>query len=173
MSQVANSAKLELLNGNPNKRNTDELKRRAEVEEKLRMNTDKIEAPSWLDKIGKDTFLFIREELMSVELISNPDIYAIAMYANWYSEHVSLTRQYRRMRLRYKQKYKLEKEKAEILGESIDMDPELYGNPLSRQLDTCSRNMRSFGSDLGLSPSARAKLAIKLAQEGDDDDDDI
>lgn len=31
--------------------------------------------------------------------------------------------------------------------------------------------MRSFGSDLGLSPSARAKLAIKMAQDEDDDDD--
>ena len=71
------------------------------------------------------------------------------MYCYWYSEHLTLQ----------EQAAKAQKD-----------DPEGIGNPLIKQLDTCSKNMRSFGSDLGLSPSARAKLAIKMAQSEDDDE---
>ena len=51
------------------------MKKRAEVEEKLKMNTDEIRAPSWLDKQGKEVFDFIKNELLSVELVMNPDVY--------------------------------------------------------------------------------------------------
>lgn len=71
------------------------------------------------------------------------------MYCYWYAEHMNLQAQ-----------------AALTQAEN----PEAIGNPLIKQLDTCSKNMRSFGSDLGLSPSARAKLAIKLSQDDGDDE---
>lgn len=146
MPQPAKSARLQIVNGNPNKKNTNELRRRAEQEEKMQMATDKIKAPTWLDKDGKIAFDFLAKELLSVEIITNGDIYPLAMYCYWYSQHL-----------------KLQKEGSKQFNEE--------GNPLIKQIDTCSKNMRSFGSDLGLSPSARAKLAIKLAQDENDDDD--
>ncbi|MDE3906800.1 hypothetical protein LZA81_09720 [Enterococcus lactis] len=85
MPQPAKSAKLQLLNGNPNKKNTDELRKRAAAEDKLKMATDKIKPPLWLDSLGKDTFEFIADELLSVDLISNPDVHTMALYSNWYS----------------------------------------------------------------------------------------
>lgn len=150
MPQPAKSAKLQLLNGNPNKKNTKELKKRAEAEEKLQMRTDKIKAPNWLDNTAVRAFKFLSEELLHIELITNGDVYPLAMYCYWYSEHM-----------------KLQAQASLVQAEN----PESIGNPLIKQLDTCSKNMRSFGSDLGLSPSARAKLAIKMAQDEDDDDD--
>lgn len=170
MARPAKSAKLQLLQGNPNKRNVDELKKRAEMEERLKMKSDEIIAPNWLDKVGKETFDFIKDELLSIELIENPDTFAIALYCSWYAEYVHLTKQYKKMKRDHKKAYKEQVKK----GIDITLSPELYGNPLSKQMDTCSRNMRSFGSDLGLSPSARAKLAIKLAEEeaSSDEDDD-
>lgn len=148
MPQPAKSAKLQLLNGNPNKKNTNELKKRAEVEDKLRMETDKIKPPNWLDDTAVRAFNFLSDELMKIDLITNGDVYPLAMYCYWYSEHMKLQEETRLVR----------KE-----------DPDSIGNPLIKQLDTCSKNMRSFGSDLGLSPSARAKLAIKMAQDEKDD----
>lgn len=173
MPQPAKSAKLQLLNGNPNKKNTDELRKRAAAEDKLKMATDKIKPPLWLDSLGKDTFEFIADELLSVDLISNPDVHTMALYSNWYSQYVSLEKQLRKLQREYKLNYALAKKEAEARGEPFNEPNELIGNPLSRQMDTASRNLRSFGADLGLSPAARAKLAIKMADDGGDDDDDF
>lgn len=149
MPQPAKSAKLQLLQKNPNKKNVSELKKHAEAEERLQMKSDNIRAPGWLNKNAKKAFDFLKEELLEIELITNGDVYPLAMYCYWYSEHLTLQ----------EQAAKAQKD-----------DPEGIGNPLIKQLDTCSKNMRSFGSDLGLSPSARAKLAIKMAQSEDDDE---
>lgn len=149
MPQPAKSAKLQLLQKNPNKKNINELKKRAEAEERLQMKSDNIRAPGWLNKNAKKAFDFLKEELLEIELITNGDVYPLAMYCYWYSEHLTLQ----------EQAAKAQKD-----------DPEGIGNSLIKQLDTCSKNMRSFGSDLGLSPSARAKLAIKMAQSEDDDE---
>ncbi len=149
MPQPAKSAKLQLLQKNPNKKNVNELKKRAEAEERLQMKSDNIRAPEWLNETAVRAFNFLKNELLEIELITNGDIYPLAMYCYWYAEHMNLQAQ------------------AALLQAE---DPELIGNPLIKQLDTCSKNLRSFGSDLGLSPSARAKLAIKLSQdEGDDE----
>ena len=173
MPQPAKSAKLQLLNGNPNKKNTEELRKRAAAEEEMKMATDKIKPPTWLDPLGKATFEFIAEELLTVELISNPDVHAMALYADWYSQYVALEKQLRKLQREYKLNYAIAKEEAEAEGKAFNDPNELIGNPLSRQMDTASRNLRSFGSDLGLSPAARAKLAIKMADDGGDDDDDF
>ena len=44
-------------------------------------------------------------------------------------------------------------------------------HPLAAKLDKVALRMRTLGNDIGLSPSARAKLAISLA-DGDEDDED-
>lgn len=48
MPQPAKSAKLQLLQKNPNKKNVKDLKKRAEAEERLQMKSDNIRAPEWL-----------------------------------------------------------------------------------------------------------------------------
>lgn len=170
MPQPAKSAKLQLLNGNPNKKNTKELKQRSEAEERLKMKSDAINAPPWLDKTGKQAFEFIKSELLSIELVQNPDIYSMALFADSYSQYVDLKRQLKKMRTLHKKEYKRQKLAFEKDGTEVSIEPELFGNPLSKQMDTCAKNIRLFGTDIGLSPASRAKLAIKLAQdEGDDD----
>lgn len=94
----------------------------------------------------------------------------MALYADWYSQYVALEKQLRKLQREYKLNYAIAKQEAEAEGKPFNDPNELIGNPLSRQMDTASRNLRSFGSDLGLSPSARAKLAIKMADEGGDDE---
>lgn len=53
MPRPAKSATLQLIQGNPNKKNTEELAARAEHEKKLKMRSDNIKPPTWLDKVGK------------------------------------------------------------------------------------------------------------------------
>lgn len=171
LAQRVTSARLQLLKRNPNKKSKEELKRRAESEDKLKMKNDEINAPPWLDALGKQTFEFIKSELLTVDLIENPDSIAMTLYCDWYSQYVQMNKQLKRMKAAHKKEYKRQKKEYEESGQPISIEPEIYGNPLNKQMDTCTKNLRSFGTDLGLSPSARARLAIKLTSDSDDDDD--
>ena len=86
MPQPAKSAKLQLLQKNPNKKNTKDLKKRADAEERLQMKSDNIRAPEWLNKSATKAFDFLKEELLEIDLITKGDIYPLAMYCYWYSE---------------------------------------------------------------------------------------
>ncbi|EUJ64842.1 phage terminase small subunit P27 family [Listeria fleischmannii] len=142
MPRPAKAAKLSLLDGNKGKKNTQTLKKRAEQEQKMKLETDKLLPPSWLDKIGKEAFLFVVEELTKIELIGNADLHAIALYSDFYSQY-----------LKYK---RLVKAKGNWVGDKP--------NPFISKMDNAAKQMRAFGSDIGLSPQARARLAIKLAE---------
>lgn len=143
MAQPAKSAKLQLLQGNPNKKNVDELKRRAEAENKLKMANNNITAPKWLDKEGKAAFNKIKKELIEIDLIANADVYHIALYADAYSKYVAMNQK---------------------IAEDGLQDEEGFPHPLLVRMEKQAAQMRAFGSDLGLSPSARAKLAIKIGR---------
>lgn len=149
MTTPAKSAKLQLLQGNPNKKNTNELKRRAEKEEKMKMSADHVVPPSWLSKTAKKEFERLSKLLLEVELINNADVGHLAMYCDAYSNYISFKRQ------------------VKSKGMWVDGKP----NPFILRMKDASSQMRSFASDLGLSPSARAKLAISLEDDDDDEDD--
>ncbi|WP_270996980.1 phage terminase small subunit P27 family [Listeria seeligeri] len=148
MPKPSKAAHLSLLEGNSGKKNVATLKKRAEQEEKMKMKTDKLRPPKWLTKEGKEAFLFIVEELNEIELLGNADIYTIALFADFYSQYV---------------KYK---SIVKSTGNWIRGKP----NPYISKMDNAAKQIRAFGSDLGLSPQSRVRLAIKLAeQEGDED----
>lgn len=149
MGTPAKSARLQLLQGNPAKKNTKKLKERAKQEEKMKMSADSVVPPSFLDKTGKKEFERLAELLLSVELINNADILHLAMYCDAYSRYLSYGRQ------------------VKSKGLWVDGKPNSF---ILRQ-NEASAQMRSYAADLGLSPSARAKLAINLDGDNDDDDD--
>ncbi|EAE1298293.1 phage terminase small subunit P27 family [Listeria monocytogenes] len=172
MPQPAKSAALQLIQGNPNKKNTDELKRRAEKEEQLKMETDKIKPPNFLNKDGKKAFKFLKEELLNIELISNGDVYHLAMYCDALAEYM----QYSKIIKADGYVETVEIIETEFSDEGEGIKSKEYKvthrkpHPLASKLDKSAMRVRSFGNDIGLTPASRAKLAIKMAQEDDDDD---
>ncbi|OTN91137.1 hypothetical protein [Enterococcus faecium] len=80
MPQPAKSAKLQLLQKNPNKKNVSELKKRADAEERLQMKSDNIRAPEWLNETATKAFDFLKEELLEIDLITNGDVYLSTGY---------------------------------------------------------------------------------------------
>ena len=149
MSTPAKSARLQLLQGNPNKKNTNELKRRAENEEKMKMSADHVIPPSWLSETAKNEFVRVSKLLLEVELINDADVAHLALYCDAYAQYISYKKQVRKH------------------GMWIDDKP----NPFIIRMRDAAAQVRSFSSDLGLSPSARAKLAISLEDDNDEDDD--
>ena len=150
MAMPAKSAKLTLLDGNKSRYTKAELEKRIENEEKMKMRAENIEPPSWLSATAKKEFKRLTELLLEVELINEADITHLAFYCDAYSQYISFERQIK--------KY----------GLWVDGKP----NPFIMRKRDAAAQMRSLASDLGLSPSARAKLAIKADgdEEGEKDD---
>ncbi|MBL3636820.1 MULTISPECIES: phage terminase small subunit P27 family [Bacillus] len=157
MPRPAKSATLQLIQGNPNKKNTEELAARAEHEKKMKMRSDNIKPPSWLDKVGKKEFKRVAALLTEVEIITEADISMLAAYCNAYSQYVSISKI-------------IEEDGIMVHTEGKDKDGnpiKLVGeeHPLLKRQKNYFDQMKSAANDFGLTPSARAKLAITRTQE--------
>ncbi|MGG0914707.1 phage terminase small subunit P27 family [Bacillus velezensis] len=157
MPRPAKSATLQLIQGNPNKKNTDELAARAEHEKKIKMRSDNIKAPPWLNKIAKKEFKRVAALLSEVEIITEADISMLAAYCNAYSQYISISEI-------------IEKDGIMVHTEGHDEDGnpiQLIGeeHPLLKRQKNYYDQMKSAANDFGLTPSARAKLAITRTQE--------
>ncbi|WP_339237161.1 phage terminase small subunit P27 family [Bacillus sp. FSL K6-1012] len=157
MPRPAKSATLQLIQGNPNKKNTEELAARAEHEKKMKMRSDNIKPPTWLDKVGKKEFKRVAALLTEVEIITEADISMLAAYCNAYSQYVSISKI-------------IEEDGIMVHTEGKDEDGnqiKLVGeeHPLLKRQKNYFDQMKSAANDFGLTPSARAKLAITRTQE--------
>ncbi|MCM3190421.1 phage terminase small subunit P27 family [Bacillus subtilis] len=157
MPRPAKSATLQLIQGNPNKKNTEELAARADHEKKMKMRSDNIKPPSWLDKVGKKEFKRVAALLTEVEIITEADISMLAAYCNAYSQYVSISKI-------------IEEDGIMVHTEGKDKDGnpiKLVGeeHPLLKRQKNYFDQMKSAANDFGLTPSARAKLAITRTQE--------
>ncbi|MEC2332499.1 phage terminase small subunit P27 family [Bacillus subtilis] len=157
MPRPAKSATLQLIQGNPNKKNTEELAARAEHEKKMKMRSDNIKPPTWLDKVGKKEFKRVAALLTEVEIITEADISMLAAYCNAYSQYVSISKI-------------IEEDGIMVHTEGKDEDGKLIKlvgeeHPLLKRQKNYFDQMKSAANDFGLTPSARAKLAITRTQE--------
>ncbi|TAH83097.1 phage terminase small subunit P27 family [Bacillus subtilis] len=157
MPRPAKSATLQLIQGNPNKKNTEELAARAEHEKKMKMRSDNIKPPTWLDKVGKKEFKRVAALLTEVEIITEADISMLAAYCNAYSQYVSISKI-------------IEEDGIMVHTEGKDEDGspiKLVGeeHPLLKRQKNYFDQMKSAANDFGLTPSARAKIAITRTQE--------
>lgn len=148
MGRKAKSAKLQLLDGNPNRLTKEELDRRIAAEEKLKGKCDKLFAPEWLDTEGEKCFNFVVEQLKELDIICNLDLFSVAIYSDTYSNIINLKKIINRD------------------GLVIDGKP----NPLLKRQETLSGTLRMFGNDLGLSPTSRNKIAINMPVEDFEED---
>jgi P27 family predicted phage terminase small subunit len=149
MGMPAKSAKLTLLEGNSSRYTKAELERRIENEEKLKMRADNIIAPNWLSADAKKEFNRLAEILLECEVITEADINILALYCDALSEYKSCIKEI--------------KAKGKWVGDKP--------NPFYVRKEKAFVQLKSAGTELGLSPSARAKLAINMNSEEDDEID--
>ncbi|MEX3621873.1 phage terminase small subunit P27 family [Viridibacillus arvi] len=131
-------------NGKSHHLTKEEIKKRAEHEDKMRGNTDKVEAPSYLLKKQKEEFDSIAAELLELEIMSNLDVDTLSRYIEAKSEHQRLGPIIRN------------------LHPVEDMDAYTKLNRTRKQLsDEC----RAYASDLGLTITSRLKLVIPQKED--------
>lgn len=153
MPRSAQSALLQVLEGNPNNKTKKELKKRQKAEKEMLVSAENMTSPSWLDKTAQKEFSRVVDLFKDTTLLNEADIFTIAQYADLTSEFISCTRRLRKN------------------GKTIGGKP----NPDLRLKLQLSAEIDKVTKTLGLTPAARASLAIAKSNieddhtEGDDD----
>lgn len=152
MPRHAQSALLSIVNGNPNNKTKKELHTRLKNEQRLAVSNKNIDPPSWLSSGAKNEFNRIVKLFADTQLLNEADITELAMYSDLLMEYKSCNT-------------RLKKHGREKDGKpSPDIRLKMQ---LSQQIDKIAKN-------LGLTPTARASMAIHADDEkGVDDDEDF
>ena len=116
--------------------------------------------PTCLDAAAKREWTRISKELIAVGLLTSVDRAMLASYCDAYSRWSEATAELNELR-RTKGKSVL-----------VVATPTGYPmqNPLIGIINTAADQMRKFGTELGLSPSSRTRLAVEPQKPSDDDE---
>lgn len=152
----AKSAIQQQIDGNPNRKTSTEISQRVKNEEKMNFGSEKLTPPSWLNAGAKKAFKFIVQTYADTAFLNNADLYMLTRYCDLYSEYLACNR-------RLKKNGRSENGKV-----SGDLRFKLN---LSAELGKMEKEM-------GLTPAARASLAIHMqtpdeAPDKDEFDDDF
>lgn len=149
-----------LAEGNKSNLTKAEIEARREAEEKLKPATDKIRCPTWLDKTGKRTWRAIVKELIEIDLMTNVDVYSLALACDAYSKYIEATKA-------------IDEEGLTIGYTNAGGNTNIVANPNIAIAQKYGQQFKSYLSEFGLSPAARARLALHQLQEDDEDDEDL
>ncbi len=137
-----------------NKKNMSKAERegRAKAEARLNSGTDKVKPPKWLTKKAKKEFRRLAKLLLEIDLVTNLDVDLLAVYANTlvaYQEVDAAIREQGQTRIH------INKFGAE----------NLVAHPLLTQRKQLADQLRMLAVEFGLTPSARAALALPKHEE--------
>ena len=123
-----------------------------EAEQRLKPKTDKVKPPSWLDATAKKEFKRIAAELMELELLTNIDVNALAAYCDAYSDYIKCTKI-------------IQEEGLMVEYTNKAAETNKVAHPLLTKKRQLFDQMNSIASEFGLTPAARAKIAIPKKDE--------
>lgn len=152
MGRKAMPIHLQLLNGNKNRLTKKEIEQRLEAEKKLKPKADNIKPPAWLDSIAKKEFKRIAQELMELDLLTNVDINSLAAYCDAYSDYIKCTKI-------------IQEEGLMVEYTNKAAETNKVPHPLLTKKKQLHEQMKSLATEFGLTPSARAKLAMPRQEE--------
>lgn len=151
MPQNAKSAMLHIIEGNPNNKTKAELSRRKNNEERLKGSANNIDPPSWLNTGAKKEFLRITELFKPTEVLTEADINVLAIYCDTLMDYKSYNTQIKKH----------------------GRFPKGRVNPAIREKQKTADLLNKYANQLGLTPSARASMAIGMKDSDNDNDDDF
>lgn len=157
MGRNAKPAKLHLLEGNKNRKTKAELDRRLTAEESLTFKSDSIKSPVWLNQEAKKHFNKLAKEFESTELLVNVDVNGLALYCDALSDYI-----------RYTDIIAAEGDQVTHTNKAGEKNK--VPHPLLTKKKQAFDQMSKLMGEFGLTPAARAKLAMNLMKdEGQDD----
>lgn len=152
MGRSAKPVSLQLLEGNKGKYSKKELQDRLERENAIKPKTDNIKPPSWLSSFAKREFKKMVKELLEIDLITNVDVHALALYCDAYDNYVQCTKV-------------IQNEGLMVEYTNKAAETNKVPHPLLTKQKALFEQMKSLSTDFGLTPAARSKLAIHKEPE--------
>lgn len=124
-----------------------EIDARRGAEARLKPKADKLRPPSWLSPIAKREFKRIVKEMEGLGVLTNVDIDALALYVDAYASYIECTRI-------------IEQEGLMVEYTNKAAETNKVAHPLLTKKRQLADQMRMMAVELGLTPAARAKLAM-------------
>jgi P27 family predicted phage terminase small subunit len=151
------SVKTILEAGNRSHLTKDEIEKREQQEKQLeKLQSNKIRPPTWLGKVAKKIFKDIVKEMQVIDILTNVDVYGLAVCADAMEKYIRCTIALHTEQLRIEQVSKLGVSDVE--------------NPLVKTQIRYADIFKKYSSDFGLSPVARLKIVQANTPELDDDE---
>lgn len=136
-----------------------EIQERKDAEDSIKCNNDRIrEVPKWLDDIAKEEYIKLVDDLENSNILTNVDIPVVAIVADAISKMQQLNET-------------IEKEGMYITKVSDRGSTNMAEHPACRLYRQYNTIYKQYLSELGLSPSSRAKLGVlnqKTREESED-----
>lgn len=142
---------LKVLRGKSNMTKA-EIDARKKAEVKLKPKADNIKPPSWLDRDGKREWKRVAAELEALDLLTNVDVTALAVYCDAVSRYIEATKAIR-------------DEGITVEYTNAAGATNTVANPNVAIARQYAQLIRQYLIEFGLSPSSRAKLAIPREDE--------
>lgn len=153
----AKSVKAILAEGNKSHLTKEEIEKRQDQESILtNLRTNKIKPPKWLGKTAKKIFKEIANELEVIELLSNVDVYALAITSDAMEKYIECT-----------VVLHVEEPKLEV---ATNRGINIIENPTIKTQMKYATLYKQYASELGLTPAARLKIVNKYIADDDDDE---
>jgi P27 family predicted phage terminase small subunit len=150
MARKTKPIALHLLEGNKNRLTKEEINKRLEGE--IKPNTDKVKSPDWLDETARKEWDRVVDELIELGLMTNVDVSALGIYCDTYSKYVQATEALNSGELVVEHTNK---------SGATNLVPSPFINIQNKYADI----IKKFLAEFGLTPSARAKLALPKKEE--------
>lgn len=161
MGRRARPTELYVLDGK-HKKGKGQIETRRQAEAAIRPPADKIKPPKWLDKPAKKIWRQIVKDLEGLNILTNVDVHALAVYCDAAARHAEAT--------------ELVEEHGVVIFPVISAEENDQGeleivrgtpiqNPAVLVVQKYAGIMARFGSALGLTPTNRASIAHAQAKE--------
>ncbi|MED4586662.1 phage terminase small subunit P27 family [Brevibacillus choshinensis] len=129
---------------------------RREAEAALKGNSDNIVCPDWLDDVGKRAWEELSRELIAIGLLTNVDSKALEMAAHYYSQFVKSART-------------VIDEGQVIMYTNAGGKSNKTAHPAVAISNTSMQQYLKMCGEFGLTPAARARLAMPQVEEKKDE----
>lgn len=147
MPRKAQSAVLQIMEGNRNHRTSEQLHKRVKNEKKLNFGTENLKPPKGMSAGAKKAFSAIVKTYSETSFLNNLDLYVLTRYCDILSEYTACNN-----RLRKNKRFNDGK-----------LNPDLnFKLKLSSELSRMEK-------ELGLTPAARASLAIHMDEPDEEE----
>lgn len=160
MGRNAKPIHLQLLEGNKPHMSNSEIDKRKEAEESLQFRDDQIVPPSWLK--GKELlelFNNMVKEFEGLGLLKNVDVIALALLTDALYDYIRFTRIINR------EGYMIEQTNKANATNKVP-------HPLLTKKNAAFTQINKLMGDFGLTPVARARLAMNLVNEENEEEED-